>query len=161
MRLPIFFGLLICALAACSSRTQGPSPPVSNEDADRAALSTLRADYTAAFNTGDAVGVANIYATDATLMPPGEPAVAGRAAIQEYFKSGFAQYTMKASLESQEFNLVGADWAFDRGTYTLTIKPKAGGDAITQENKYITLLHREADGWKAKRDIYNSNKPGG
>jgi uncharacterized protein (TIGR02246 family) len=156
MRLPIALGLVICASAAC---TQGPPTPVANVEADRAALNKLRAEYPAAFNSGDAEAMANVYAIDATLMPPGEQAVTGRTAIQEYFKSQLAQFTIKAALESQEFSVVGPDWAFDRGTYTLTITPKAGGDAITQENKYITLLHREPDGWKAKRDIYNSNKP--
>jgi ketosteroid isomerase-like protein len=66
---------------------------------------------------------------------------------------------MKATLTSQEFTFIGSDWVYDRGTYAITATPKARGYPMTQEYKYLTLLHREPDGWKAKRDIYNSSKP--
>ena len=160
MRLRIVAVVLLCALTACSSQGQAPTASANNPEADRAALNKLRADFATAFSSGNAEAVAEIYATDATLMPPGEPAVNGRASIREYFKAGFQQLTMTATLASQEFALVGPDWAFDRGTYTITTTPKSGGSSTTEEYKYITLLHREQDGWRAKRDIYNSNKSG-
>ncbi len=160
MRLLVVSGLLLWALAACSSQSQAPATSPNDRQADRAALNQLRAEAAAALSSGNAQAVGNFYAVDATVMPPGEPAVDGRAAIQAYFKAIFDQFTVKATLTSQEFTFVGPDWAFDRGVYTMTTTPKAGGNSTSEENKYITLLHREPDGWKAKRDIYNSNKPG-
>ena len=59
-------------------------------------------------------------------MPAGEPVVEGRAAIQQYFKAGFDQFTIKASLTSQEFAFIGADWGYDRGKYVWIVTPKAG-----------------------------------
>ena len=151
--------LLICilftlTLAGCSSKTGTQSV-----DVERNSLENLRDEYVAAFNAADANRVASIYAIDATVMPPGEPSLNGRAAIREWFKAGFDQFTMKASLSSQEFVLMGTEWAFDRGTYKLTLTPKTGGNSVQQEYKYVTLLHKESDGWKAKRDIYNNSKP--
>lgn len=148
--------LFVVTLASCSSHTPPPPGQVALE---RKALDRLRDEYVAAFNAADADRVAGIYAADATVMPPNEPPLNGRTAIRDWFKAGFDQFTMKASLSSQEFALMGTEWAFDRGTYTLTLTPKAGGNSMQEEYKYLTLLHKERDGWKAKRDIYNSSKP--
>lgn len=152
--------LVSCALAACSTAGQAPTGSARNQEADRAALANLRARYAAAFNAADAPAVATVYATDAVLMPPGEPALSGRAAVENWFRTGFDQYTMKADLASDEFVFLGSDWALDRGKYLLTLTRKSGGASTTTEYKYLTLLHREPDGWKAKRDIYNGNQPG-
>ena len=146
-------------LTVCSSNPRGTVDPTGSTEKDRIALDKLRAAFAAAFNANDPNGVANIYSTDAVLLPAGEPTVTGRAAIQQYFKDGFNQLTMKATLTSEEFTFMGADWAFDRGTYAMIISPKTGGNPTTQEYRYLTLLHREPDGWKAKRDIYNRSKP--
>jgi len=155
--------LTICcialALTACSSGLPGQVDPKGGTEKDRVALDKLRADFAVAFNAKDPAGVANLYSADAVLMPSGESAVEGRAAIQQYFKAGFDQFTIKASLTSQEFAFMGADWGYDRGKYVWIITPKAGGSPTTVEYNYLTLVHREPDGWKVKRDIYTSPKP--
>ena len=155
---PVALILFASLAASCASPRSAAEPPLAA--AERTALNQLRDDFATAFNAGDAARVASIYAGDAVLMPPNEPAVAGREAIQAWFKAGFDQYDMKATLSSQEFAVLGPEWAFDRGAYTMTLVPRAGGKAIEASYKYLTLLHKEAAGWKAKRDIYNSNAPG-
>ena len=122
MRLLIACILLVSILAGCSSQQRSSATAPSNVEAERAALDRLRDDYVAAFNASDAERVANIYALDAIVMPPNEPPLNGRAAIRDWFKGGFDQFTMKAALTSQEFRFMGAEWAFDRGTYTLTLR---------------------------------------
>jgi uncharacterized protein (TIGR02246 family) len=139
---------------------RGPVDPTGSAEKDRIALDKLRANFAVAFNAKDPAGVANLYSPDAVLMPSGESAVEGRAAIQRYLKAGFDQFTIKASLTtSQEFTLMGADWGYDRGKYAWIITPKAGGNPSAVEYNYLTLVHREPDGWKVKRDIYTSTKP--
>ena len=145
-------------LTASSSNPRGPVDPTRSAEKDRIALDKLRADFATAFNAKDPAGVANLYSADAVLMPSGESAVEGRAAIQQYFKAGFDQFTIKASLISQEFVFMGADWGYDRGKYVWTVTPKQGGNPTTVEYNYLTLVHRELDGWKVKRDIYTSSK---
>ena len=55
---------------------------------------------------------------------------------------------------------VSGDLAVARGTYAATVTPKDGGEAISIDGKYMTLLKRQPDGsWKIYRDIYNSNVP--
>ncbi len=154
--------LAVCCLvlvwAGCSSHQQ-PAASASDTEKDRLALAKLHADFVAAYSANDAAAIANLYSADAVLTPEGDPTSVGRAAIQQYFKSGFEQVTMKATLTSQEFSFMGADWAYERGTYAITTTPKTGGNPSTQEYRYLTLVHREPDGWKVKRDTYNVGKP--
>src|SRR4029077_13301548 len=149
--------LLIASLLVYSSAFLVAAQP-DKPDPDRVSMDRLRDDYVSAFNAGDANRVSNIYASDAIIMPANEPIVNGRAAIREWFRKAFEQYSMKVSLSSAELVILGKEWAFDRGTYKMTITPKTGGAPAEEEYKYLTLLHKESDGWKAKRDIYNNSK---
>ena len=59
-----------------------------------------------------------------------------------------------------EVNLTGANWAFERGTYKITLAPRTSGPPISDAGKYITIYHRQADGtWVMARDIWNSSNP--
>jgi len=52
------------------------------------------------------------------------------------------------------------DLAFARGTYTLTLTPKAGGSDISVDGKLMTVFEKQQVGsWKIHRDIFNSNVP--
>ncbi|MEE8586821.1 MAG: hypothetical protein V3T83_18425 [Acidobacteriota bacterium] len=67
---------------------------------------------------------------------------------------------MKIAAEGLEVEVAG-DWAFDRGTYTITLTPKAGGEPVFEdEAKYLTITKRQPDGsWKIYRTISNSDRP--
>lgn len=52
------------------------------------------------------------------------------------------------------------DLAHEHGTFTVTATPKAGGDATTDNGKYLIVLRRGADGvWKIHHDADNSDSP--
>jgi hypothetical protein len=63
--------LTVCTLnlTACSSSPRGPVDPTGSAEKDRIALDKLRTDFAAAFNANDPAGVANLYSSDAVLMP--------------------------------------------------------------------------------------------
>jgi ketosteroid isomerase-like protein len=64
------------------------------------------------------------------------------------------------SLDIDEVELAGDDWAFERGTYTIVLTPKAGGTPIRDTGKYLTIYRRQTDhSWLMARDIWNSNNP--
>ena len=55
---------------------------------------------------------------------------------------------------------VADEWAFERGTYTVTFTPKGTMLTVQDVGKYLTIYQRQADGaWKMARDIWNSNTP--
>ncbi len=90
-------------------------------------------------------------------MPPGEPPVIGKDRIRARNKGVLDQFTFNIGISNEEVGVAG-DWAFARGTYKATLTPKAGGEAVLVDGKYMTILQRQADGsWKIHRDIFNSN----
>jgi len=141
-------------LAACAA----PAPPDTSA-ADLAAVNAVRDAWVAAYNAADADGVASLYSEDAIDMPTNEPTVAGRAAIRERAAAQFGMAKATATVTADETQLMG-DWAFDRGTYSVTMTPAAGGDPMTVDGRYVVILHRQADGsWKLVRGIDNTPMP--
>ena len=155
--LPLVIVLLLssCTTAGTEAKKSGP-----DLGADRAALNKLREDFITAFNSADAIRIAATYSEDAVLMPQNQEPVTGRTAIETYYKGLHNQVNAKISFTSQELTMIGDDSAFDRGTYVMSIAPKAGGTAMEDAGKYLAILQRQPDGaWKVTRDIDNSSRP--
>ena len=68
--------------AAAAGCTQ--TPPSSDTAADQAKLKSDALIWFDYYAKADADGMANLYAEDALLMPPGAPAVTGRPGIKKF-----------------------------------------------------------------------------
>lgn len=155
----------VCAFALVSILiASGCQPAPKSEEkgvspAEIARINASRDLWVAAFNAGDAAATAATYSDDGVLMPAHRAAVEGRQAIQDSFQAMFQGNTAKIALMPLETQVAG-DWAYDRGTFSITVTPKAGGNAMEDSGKYLVILKRQADGsWKVHRDIDNSNNP--
>jgi len=92
-------------------------------------------------------------------MPPHFSANVGKQAIRAWSGGFLDLFGCQFSLAVDEVR-VAAHWAFERGRYTITLAPKAGGPSMDEAGKYITIYQRQADGsWKMARDIWNSDAP--
>jgi uncharacterized protein (TIGR02246 family) len=111
--------------------------------------------FVAAYNSGDAAGVAAHYAEDAALLPPDTKRVDGRQAIEAFWKGaidgGLKNLTLKAvEIDSRD------DLAFEVGAFTLDA-PGEGGAMTTVKGKYIVVWKRGGDGsLRLYRDIWNA-----
>ena len=148
------------ALAACQpapKQEAAPAPPSQAEIA--AAINQVRATYETAVNAGDAAAVAALFTNDAISMPPSEPVLMGKEAIQSNLQSQLDQFKYEITITQDE--AVGAgDWAYGRGTYALKATPKAGGKAVDITGKYLNIMQHQPDGsWKIARHIWNSDSP--
>jgi uncharacterized protein (TIGR02246 family) len=124
------------------------------------ALDSLRKAHVAALNDGDADAWVACFTADAVQMPPNSPSNVGTESIRGWSGGMLATFDAEFSLSPDEVQLAGEEWAFERGGYTITLTPKAGGDAIQDVGKYITLYQRQSDGsWLMARDIWNSSSP--
>jgi uncharacterized protein (TIGR02246 family) len=141
--------------AACGGGTQqtaATAPP------DPAPINELRAKYQAAYNAADAAAAAALYTDDAVSLPDHHTALQGKAAIQQYLQEIFTQYSATMTITPSDTDIVG-DVAHEHGTFTVKVTPKAGGDTVTDDGKYVVILKRGADGsWKIHHDIDNSNR---
>jgi uncharacterized protein (TIGR02246 family) len=146
-------GLLVAACGGAAPEAPAAAP------ADPAPIHAMRASFQTAYNAGDAAAVAALYEDDAIAMPDHRPLIEGRAAIQQWLQETFAQFTPKLTLTSGDLEITG-DLAHEHGSYTLTLTPKAGGEAMSENGKYLVILKRQADGaWKLHHNITNSNEP--
>lgn len=123
-----------------------------------AAIEAADAAFVEAFNAGDAAGVAALYTEDAVVMPPGQPAVEGRDAIQSTMAAMLeAGDGMQLSLETKgiEFMMspgVGHT-AVATGTYTMN----AADGSHLDHGKAMVVWRQTDDGWQLARDMWNSD----
>jgi uncharacterized protein (TIGR02246 family) len=125
------------------------------------ALERTRDAHVAALNTDDPDAWVACFAPDAAQMPPNEPANVGIEDIRAWSRGMLAAFRAEFSLDVDEVEFAGDDWAFERGTYTIALTSKAGGGSIRDTGKYVTIYARQTDdSWLVARDIWNSNNPG-
>ena len=155
----IFVG--IAASISCK-----PAPPAAPEASAAASdpaadKAKLEADALAWFDhyaKADADAMANLYAEDALLMPPGAPAVTGRAAIKTFLGEDAAK-SKAAGISLKNAAVTGSgvdgDIGWLSGTYTVVDSTGATIDS----GSYLSV-HRRANGsWPYIRDIWNSDRP--
>ena len=145
---------LLCGATAAQGAGQGQSRGAGSIDA---AIARVADDYVKATLAGDAKAVAALYTEDAIEMPPNQPMVKGRAAIQQYYEKVFGGMKMaRFTLTHIETRAVG-DSGYDVGTYQQNLTPQ-GGTALDETGKYVVILKRVGGAWKVAHAIYNSDR---
>jgi ketosteroid isomerase-like protein len=127
--------LALAALAACGTpQSETPAPEAAptkpaevvteTPELDSGAVGLVRDRYIAAVNDGNLDDVMALWVDDGVLMPPDEQAVVGKEAIRAWYERMFSRFDVDADITSSETHIAG-DWGFDRGSYTLSLAPKA------------------------------------
>lgn len=150
--------LAALALALASTACQPPAQqagPLSEEDV--AAIRSSTESFAQAMLAGDPATVAGFFAEDAVAMPPNQPAVEGRAAIQAWLEA-------LPTVTQDELRLVEVtgrgEIAYGRGMYAMTVMPEGAHESIQDSGKYVVILQKQADGsWLIAVDIWNSDLP--
>ncbi len=146
--------LLLCVTLSCEQ--QGVKVDV---ETDIAAIKDLVNQYGAAVSAGDLDLLISLWADNGIQMPPNAPAVIGKEQIRANNESMFTEFILKMVVENKEVKVDG-DLAFARGSYTLSLTPKAEGETIKFDGKYLSIVERQTDGsWKFARDCFNDNAP--
>lgn len=129
-----------------------------NTDADRTEVQDGSRAWAVAYNAGDADGVANLYAEDAVVMPPGAAVVYGRAAIREYIVGDSAAARaagLTLTIEHGDTVGISGDIAWHSGPYSIN---DASGTRV-DGGSYMEALQRVDGKWLMVRDIWNSDSP--
>ncbi len=113
----------------------------------------IAAQLEAAFNAKDASKLASLYAEDATLMPPNEAAVKGRAAIRAWHEAVLPRVGTVRIAPGR--TSVGEREGFQVGTFTATTSDQPGR---ANAFKYVLLLSRAGSGWQIQCDIWNGDQ---
>ncbi len=146
---------VILGLIACAPGCRLPATPA----AHRAAVDALRQRIVAAYNAGDAAAAADLWTDDCVAMPQDQPPLVGKEAIRSWYEAVFREHRISMVISSEEVVQAG-EWAFDRGTYSASLQPAAGGPPTQISSKYVLIERLQADGsWKIARGISNRNFP--
>jgi len=146
--------LVIGALAACA-----PAPPAAPDTAaDEAKLKADALVWFDHYNKGDAAAVANLYAEDATIMPPGAPNVTGRAGIQTFIAGEIAK-TQPAGIMLKNASITGVGISGDTGWLSGTYVVVDGTGTTLDSGSYLSVHRRAGGSWPYIRDTWNSDRP--
>jgi len=150
LRAPLVLGVFAaCVLVATWARAQA--------SASAADIVKVTDAYVKASLAGDAKAVAALYTDDAVEMPPYEPLVKGRAAIEQYYTKQMGGPAKLKSLNLTHIeSKASGDIGYDVGTYTQTLSD--GQHSMDDTGKYTVLLKRVGGAWKVAYAIYNSDK---
>ena len=146
-------GILVLSIA--SSRAQQPTL-----GPQATAIRAVADAYVKASLAADVKGIVALYTEDAIEMPPNEPAVKGRAAIEQYYQKQFAGGTKLTTFKLTHIESRAlSDAGYDIGTYEQSLTTKGSAAPIKDTGKYIVILKRAGGAWKVSHAIYNSDLP--
>jgi uncharacterized protein (TIGR02246 family) len=151
-------------MPSCAPQAEEQDEPVAQEapstEADVAAIKNSMEKWEKATMAADVDGIMSLFTDTIIYMPPNVPALTGEQSVRDFSQEAHAKNSIdEAEFTSMEVKVIG-DWAFDRGTYSEKITPKAGGESMQALGKYIAILEKQADGsWKYTHVIWNSDTP--
>jgi uncharacterized protein (TIGR02246 family) len=123
-------------------------------------VNKLRADYIAAFNSGQAESLAKLFAEDAVYLPASGERVEGRKAIEQSLQATFNEGASDLKVEPRDTQQVGNAY-YDSGTYSFSASGPQGQKQTVRGN-YLVLIQQAADGsFQIKYQIANMVPVGG
>ena len=147
---------VFCLLANVFSLFIGCANADKSKPATAEQLSQMNRDFVKALNAKNAVAAANCYTEDATLLPPNEAPVKGRANIQKYWEGAIAAGAFDAEVATTETGSNG-DLGYETGRLQMKMKMPDGTIAV-ERGKYTELLKRGADGkWLSTHGMWNTD----
>ncbi|MGH7713973.1 MAG: YybH family protein [Gemmatimonadaceae bacterium] len=129
--------------------------------ADSASVTAFYGDWFGSARQG-AEAYASFYAVDGMVLPPNAAAVIGRPAIAEWLRQSQAAlpYTVRPEgITIDEMRFLSPGWVVYRSTLRGQRVPKAGGEPVPFETKYVDVLHRTETGrWEVVYRIWSDNR---
>jgi len=134
------------------------SQVISSEDA---IIRAIFDKYAACVGCYDADGWMALWDEEGVQLPPNCLMRVGKSAIlaANYDAIKNQSYLKTMNIQTEEVILFSSEgYALARGVYNSTRTPRAGGQPIYIDGKFMTIFHRQPDGsWLIYRDIFNSN----
>ena len=132
--------------------SQAETTGLSVEDRDK--IEEISRKFMERMVSGDMAGVAQLYTSDAVLIPPNHPNVSGQSAIADFLGT-FPKIT-RFTLANDEVD-GRDDIAYARGRYEMTLEPE-GEAAMDDQGSYVEVRKRQSDGsWPIAVDMFSSN----
>ena len=129
---------------------------------DSAGLGQFYADWSEATIHDGPAGYASYFAPDGMILPPEAPPVTGHEAIAEWLRRTLAEsayITRPDAVVVDDLHILRG-WAVQRSSVHGHRIPKAGGDPVPFEAKYLDVLRRNDQGrWEFVYRMWSRNGP--
>ena len=137
--------MLGAVVAACSEPATQQS-----QAADLAAIAAVNARTLEALNSGDWARLNEITDDDYVAIVRGTP-TSGRERLEAANRRFLEQWKDQEAWLPEE-TIIDGDLAFQRGSFTMTLTPRQGGDARSLAGTYLHIYQRKPDGsWALTR----------
>ena len=146
---------------ACAPPPEQQEPAVEEAASTKADVEAIR-EWVDAYDAvaGDVDAWLALMADDVIWMRPGASTLVGKEEIGFWARHARENFELEYSSHSTDEMVASGDLAFVRGTRTVVMVPRAGGERRQVAGKYIFILRRQADGaWKIARSIWNHDPP--
>jgi ketosteroid isomerase-like protein len=157
----LLFGLTLLlatsAMISCSQTSEEKEVNHAAESASVEALGQMNRDFAAALTAKDAAAAAMVYDENASILPPNEPIVTGRANIQAYWQGAIDGGIIDATVKTIDAKSSG-DLGYEIGMFTMRFKgPK--NDTIVEIGKYTEILKKNKEGkWISTYGMWSANE---
>jgi ketosteroid isomerase-like protein len=109
--------------------------------------------WLAAFNSGDAEGLALMYSQQSEVLPPDEPIVSGAARIEQFWRD-YSPGQVRLEISDVEVSKLGDYW-YREGNYTALVQD----EGMPRIGKFIELWVKEGSAWLLYRHMWSPNSP--
>jgi uncharacterized protein (TIGR02246 family) len=100
--------------------------------------------------------VADYYAEDARVLPPGQPVVEGREAIRRYWDKLLGCGMQGLALDTTHVEVSG-NLAYAVGQYTMSLEPE-GRAVASKTGKYLVVYRRQdSHTWRVVVDMFSGD----
>jgi ketosteroid isomerase-like protein len=126
---------------------------------DLAAISAFNVKYLKAINSGDINALSALTDEDHIAITPGRPPLMGKTANIAANGRAYQQFNIAENWTTVE-TVIDGNLAYQRGSFTVTATPKAGGTGRPVGGTFLRIYRRQPDGsWIMTRDMFNTEQP--
>jgi uncharacterized protein (TIGR02246 family) len=130
----------------------------SSDGADHGAA-LVDAGWVKGMKANDVEAVLKCYASDAVLWLPGAPTARGDKEIRAAYEGFLGANTVKDAVLSDVAYRSTKTTSTAWGRFSLTIAPKAGGDAVTMTGRFTEVAERRNGRWVYVVDHASADPP--
>lgn len=158
-----FFTLLIITVIlsttlSCKQENKNLKKEEMPKSATVEELGQMNRDFAKALTAKNAVAAAILYDENASILPPNEPIVTGRANIEAYWQGAIDAGIIDATVKTIDAKSNG-NLGYEIGTFTMRFHG-AKNDTIVEVGKYTEILERNEEGdWISTYGMWSSNAP--
>jgi ketosteroid isomerase-like protein len=154
------FGVVAVLLAALLAvpLAERVSAQTGSTAADEAAIAEFNRKYLKAINDGDIDTLAALTTDAHVMIMSGGPPLTGKQALVDAMTRAFQTTDFDESWAPEE-TVVSGDLAYQRGTFVVVSRPKAGGDESRVAGNFLRIYRKIDGAWFMVRDSFNSQQP--